>query len=471
MSLDFGKLDFAVSFKRLTAFPLDAVSYFESLAAAEAAAASAKPAGSVESVHYFGEWVCVVENNIASTYQIQPDGTLSGIGGSIEVDTSLFETDENGKLVLKGFIDAVAGSSLVKQEDGSIAWIKLATDEDLKNISQSVTVVDNKFAGYYTKEEINNKLADVGMKRIIVNSVEDIDVNADDAERYIYMAPSGLLDDDNKYYEYVVIDGVVEQVGSWEVDLSAYAKTEDVNKALVNKVDKVFYTVPVVDENGDPILDEEGKPTTKQVEGTLLSPEDKEKLAALVVDEDGSVGISGTVNASNVEGLGTWITENGADHISGLTANNLSSELNDLINTPDYITSVDEANFTVVDGKLDFKSIGYAEVSGLNAVLDTKVDKAEGSRLINSSEIALLQRVEAGDFNSLITDVDVSVFDVTDGILSLVGLPGELLHSTVGDLTTLNNYTQNTTIVNELNNIYEILTWSSIDETAELIVI
>jgi hypothetical protein len=70
MSLDFGKLDFAVSFKRLTAFPLDAVSYFESLADAQAAAASAKPAGSAESIHYFGEWVCVVENNVASTYQI-----------------------------------------------------------------------------------------------------------------------------------------------------------------------------------------------------------------------------------------------------------------------------------------------------------------------------------------------------------------------------------------------------------------
>lgn len=459
MSLNFGKLDFAVSFKRLTAFPLDAVSYFESLADAQAAAAGAKPAGSAESVHYFGEWVCVVENNVASTYQIQPDGTLSGIGGGIEVDTTLFEIDENGKLVLKDFIDAVAGTSLVKKEDGSIAWIKLASAEDLAKATKDIEDINSTFGSYYTKEEINTKLADVGMKRVIVDSIDDIDVNKEDVERYIYMAPSGLQDDDNKYYEYVVIDGVIEPVGSWEVDLSAYAKTVDVNEALKKKVDVVYYTVEK--EDG----------TSEQIPGALLSPEDKEKLAALVIDEDGSVGISGTVNASNVEGLGTWITENGVNHISGLTANNLSDELNDLINTPDYITSVDEANFTVIDGKLDFKSINYAEVAGLSAVLDTKVDKVEGSRLIDSSEIALLEKVESGEFNNLITDIDLSTFDITDGLLSLVGLPSELLYPTVGNLTTLKNYTQNTTIVNELNNIYEILTWSSIDETAELMMI
>ena len=447
MSLDFGKLDFAVSFKRLTAFPLDAVSYFESYAEAEAAAASAKPAGSAESVHYFGEWVCVVENNVASTYQIQPNGTLSGMGGSISVDTSLFETDENGKLVLKGFAEATAGTVLVKQEDGSVAWVKQLTDTDITDS------INESLKDYYTKEEINSTLADAGLKRTIVDKVENIDVNATDAERFIYMVPSGLLEDDNKYYEYVVIDGKVEQVGSWEVDLSAYAKTQDINEALAKKLDIIYYTV----ENEDG--------STSKVAGTLLSPEDREKLSALVIDENGSVGISGTVNAENVSGLGTWITDNATNYISNLTENNLSDELKSKLN---FITSVDDSNFTVVDGKLDFKSINAAEIAGLQALLDTKVDKVEGSRLITSSEASLLERVGNGEFNNLISNIDNSVFSVDNGTLNLIAIPDSILHTTVGDLTTLKNYTANTTLVKEINNIYEILIWQSMDELAGL---
>lgn len=449
MSLDFGKLDFAVSFKRLTAFPLDAVSYFESLVDAQAAAASAKPAGSAESIHYFGEWVCVVENNVASTYQIQPDGTLSSIGGgSIEIDTSLFETDTDGKLVLKGFAEATAGTTLVKQEDGSIAWVKQLTTTDVE------TTINSSLEGYYSKLEIDSKLADAGLKRVIKNKVEDIDVNALDAERYIYMVPSGLLEDDNKYYEYVVIDGKVEQVGSWEVDLSAYAKTQDVNNALANKVDIIYYTI----ENDDG--------TTSQVAGSLLSPEDKEKLSALVLDEEGGVGISGTVNADNVSGLGTWITNNAANHIVNLTGNNLSQELKDKIN---FITSVDESNFTVVDGKLDFKAINAAEVAGLQALLDNKVNVEAGSRLINAEEITLLEKVSQGEFDNLIANVNEAIFSIDDSTLNLIAIPSELLLDTVGDLTKLSNFSEGTTIVNEINNIYEILTWQSMDELAGLI--
>lgn len=47
----------------------------------------------------------------------------------------------------------------------------------------------------------------------------------------------------------------------------------------------------------------------EQVAWTLVSPENQEKLKALVIGESG-VEISGTVNADNVEGLGAFITEN-----------------------------------------------------------------------------------------------------------------------------------------------------------------
>lgn len=45
MALDFGKLNFSVSFNPTSAFPLDARSYFESYESAVSAAATAMPAG------------------------------------------------------------------------------------------------------------------------------------------------------------------------------------------------------------------------------------------------------------------------------------------------------------------------------------------------------------------------------------------------------------------------------------------
>jgi hypothetical protein len=70
MSLDFGKLNFSISFNPTSAFPIDARSYFESYAEAVRAAAGAKPVGSTDSIYYFGQTIVVVENEKANFYII-----------------------------------------------------------------------------------------------------------------------------------------------------------------------------------------------------------------------------------------------------------------------------------------------------------------------------------------------------------------------------------------------------------------
>ena len=67
MALNFGKLNFAVSFNPQTAFPLDARSYFESYALAVEAAGKAEEAGSTTSVYYYGQTLVVSENSKAIT--------------------------------------------------------------------------------------------------------------------------------------------------------------------------------------------------------------------------------------------------------------------------------------------------------------------------------------------------------------------------------------------------------------------
>lgn len=79
--LDFGKLNFSVSFNPTSAFPLDARSIFNSFEEAEAAAKNAVEVGSSDGTYYFGELIVVVENNAAKLYVIQPDKSLKEISG------------------------------------------------------------------------------------------------------------------------------------------------------------------------------------------------------------------------------------------------------------------------------------------------------------------------------------------------------------------------------------------------------
>jgi len=65
------------------------------------------------------------------------------------------------------------------------------------------------------------------LKRKIVDSVDAIDKTADDATQYIYMVLKSSTKSGDKYDEYMVIDGEVERVGDWTVDLSGYQPKED----------------------------------------------------------------------------------------------------------------------------------------------------------------------------------------------------------------------------------------------------
>ena len=212
--------------------------------------------------------------NGASWENVSFDELIDEIGArGFEVDANAFELGEDGILKLAGLADAEAGAQLVKGSDGKLSWVKPDTttveglETTVTNLETNVTNLTNNYneldgevdtlktnlnslstevgtkansAEVYTKNEVDTKIAMVDhMKRKIVNSVEEIDLNAHDALYYIYMVPTGKYITDDKYDEYLVVDdaGVrkVERVGSWEVDLSSYATKEE----LAKKVDAV----------------------------------------------------------------------------------------------------------------------------------------------------------------------------------------------------------------------------------------
>lgn len=282
MSMDFGVLDFAVGFNRLTAFPLDSKSYFESYDAAVAAAATAEPAGSTNTAYYYGNPVVVVENGKAKIYQIQPDKTLSGVGEEIVINENVFTKDAEGKLSLYGFATAVAGAQLTVGADGKLSWVKpdtttvdglstkvatletnignLQTEIEKKANSEDVynkTDIDGKLttvageiakkanaADVYTKDEadlaIDAAVATAShLTRQIVTTEELAAFIADPttaADNVIYMqkVSSGKGKDNYKEYMRFGAEGSysIELIGDTSVDLTDYAKTIDVNTAL-----------------------------------------------------------------------------------------------------------------------------------------------------------------------------------------------------------------------------------------------
>lgn len=118
---NFGKLNFAVSLSPLTAFPLDARYYFDTLVAAQEAASGAVEVGSASGTYFFGQTVVVVEDSVATLYVIQPDKTLQPVGSTVLGDGKSI-TVADGKVQLVGFAEAQPGQQPRIGSDGNLEW-------------------------------------------------------------------------------------------------------------------------------------------------------------------------------------------------------------------------------------------------------------------------------------------------------------------------------------------------------------
>lgn len=86
------------------------------------------------------------------------------------------------------------------------------------------------------------------IRRKIVASVDDINVSANDADKYIYMVKhietgENPGDPPIEYYmEYMVVGGKVDQVGDTRVDLTGYVKYTDAatNEDIAFMLDNIF---------------------------------------------------------------------------------------------------------------------------------------------------------------------------------------------------------------------------------------
>ena len=150
------------------------------------------------------------------------NGTIEDI---IKLNTSTLEIDSTGAITIVGFTQAEVGTIPQKNSSGKITWVAPG------NLSE-ITNINNQLQNIYNKEEVNNLIASVNhLSYKKVGSLDEVNKDATDASRYIYLVPTGNLSG-NLYDEYMVIDNQLEPVGSWEVNLNDYITNDELTAVL-----------------------------------------------------------------------------------------------------------------------------------------------------------------------------------------------------------------------------------------------
>ena len=324
--------------------------------------------------------------------------------------------------------------------EGNIIYSHSTIATPIKSNSESsnreyITNIITDGYGHITSYEVSsetivdtNDVYDAGNGIKIIDNEESnhtISIKIAENETNLSLDENGLSTnfDLTNYTTKESFNGEVERAKKAEKDLS---------DRIDNKVEKVYYT----------ITNEDG--STSKVEGTLLTPEEKEKLSALSIDEDGSVGISGTVSASNVQELYNAVV----NIVTGSGTGSYDGSQKELLDIEpgaekNYINSVNEDNFTVTNGLLELKAVTPIQVTGLEQMMSTvdTLDKAINNE--TSGLTAVFTKVSNLE-NNLSNYVTVDNFNKTVGNLN------ELLNS-------------NKTIKSRLDEIDTRLTWQNLN--------
>lgn len=163
------------------------------------------------------------------------NGTIEDI---INLNTSTLEIDSTGAITIAGFTEAEVGTIPQKDSSGKITWVAPG------NLSE-ITNINNQLQNIYNKEEVNNLIASVNhLSYKKVGSLDEVNKDATDASRYIYLVPTGNLSG-NLYDEYMVIDNQLEPVGSWEVNLNDYITNDELTAVLGNYITTDIFNTKV----------------------------------------------------------------------------------------------------------------------------------------------------------------------------------------------------------------------------------
>ena len=542
------KLDWAFPFQRTGAFPLDRSSVFSSLEDARLYASKGNDSRGLSGSSYVGQPISVYDEQTSQVtlYIINKDRTLKEVGSAPIADNASIEIvqdkiqlknfgigyysyvpagqNDEGELIpssykyTEGFKEGLELKIVNVDGNYEIAWYE-PNPETLTNLenqlSSLIESIDKKADAnlVYTKIETDALIAAAGhLKRIKIDNLSDIDTTSEDAESYIYMVLSDTnLDGNDKYDEYMVIDGAIEKVGSWEINLDDYVTKKSLTETLINyapiasleqlnnnKVDKqdgyqliettAVQKLETVKENAEPNyvksvakeftvtqegelqlnklsignietlqeeLDKKVNKKTSSFNGVetdwiLLSPENQAKLNALLIGDTGNIEISGKVNAENVENLSSWLTEN-RETIAGLYPTVDQKKLSGIEDgaQKNIINEVDNSEFSIdSNGKLSLVTVPVSKLENLETVIPGFTNVSNDFKIIETDGIKTL--------NLSKSYVETSIYQAQVGDYS------KLVHTApISKEDTTPN--ENSSIIDEINYINTRLQWTELE--------
>lgn len=154
--------------------------------------------------------------------------------GSPREDTLYFVLSTNGgenKLYLGSALIGITGGSgsaaIGSLNDLSDVVLAAVGDKNLLVFNSTTNKWENKTVDEVIGQAVNEAVAAANhLKYRIVSATSAVDTTAADADQYIYLVNRGDDETQDKYDEYMCIDGVLEKVGDWSVDLSDYVTTD-----------------------------------------------------------------------------------------------------------------------------------------------------------------------------------------------------------------------------------------------------
>ena len=238
MAMEFGKLNFAVGFNRTSAFPLDANSYFESYAAAEAAVRGAAEVGSADSAYYLGQLIIINDKTEDASkgiglYQI------TGVAGSATLTPfgKATTADELGQQVtaLQGQITTINGKLILADEthDGFLSkegFKKLKGIAAGAQVNVIETVKVNGQALTPTDKAVNVDLGDYATTEAV-------------AAGYVAKeAGKGLSTNDYDATAKGIVDGITAKVEAVDAKFGNYYNKQQVEDKIAGKKTAYVFT-------------------------------------------------------------------------------------------------------------------------------------------------------------------------------------------------------------------------------------
>lgn len=330
-------------------------------------------------------------------------------------------------------IQAVEAKSLANENNISGVSDRVTANEGAistanSNISankSAIADINTALAGIYTKSQTDTKIAEeIGKQahfsaKVVTSTDEMTDPTT------LYLVKDESVAGQDKYQEYLIIDGTPTIIGDTSTNLSGYETTESVTAkiAAVNQTitDKDTAMGKRVDGVAEDLATDKADLASFK---TTVSTTYQTKADAATDKSDLETALGAKAAQSDLQALQTTVSNQG-EEIKALQTADTGFEsrikaLEDVGAQKNLVNSVEETEFSVdAAGKLSVKAIAQSKITGLAGALsaidtkfDTKVDKVEGSRLLTTSEAQKLEKLVLNEDGSVEVSGEVAAGNV-----------------------------------------------------------